>query len=354
MNAHEASATQRFIDVDVHVPAPSVHQLAPYLSSYWNDYIDAAGFRGSMALNYAYPPNAVTTGAERSGSTVGEHLALIRRHCLADSANARAIVSVYYGVEAMGSPDFSSALSRALNDWLLAEYVGADDRLCASIVVPPQYPELAGEEIERLGGTERVVQVSLPARSAKPYGNRTYYAMLAAAERHRLTVGIQFGGMSWVPSTPCGWTNFYIEDYAGMSHVVQAQLASLIIEGSFSKFPDLRVALLETGWTWLPWFMWRMDKEWKGIWREVPWVNEPPSMYIRRHVKFSIQPIDAPAGGQDVLTTIEQIGSEDVLMFASDFPHIQGSDPWELMSRLPPPLREKVAYRNAAACYRAE
>lgn len=99
-----------------------------------------------MALNYSYPPNAATTGAEGSGCTVEEHLALIRRHCHGDSADARAIASVYYGVEAMGSPDFSLALSRALNDWLLAEYIGADERLCASIVVPPHYPVLGRRE----------------------------------------------------------------------------------------------------------------------------------------------------------------------------------------------------------------
>jgi predicted TIM-barrel fold metal-dependent hydrolase len=111
------------------------------------------------------------------------------------------------------------------------------------------------------------------------------------------------------------------------------------------------VAVLEGGWTWLPNLMWRLDKEWKGIRRETPWLTEPPSTYLRRHVRMGLQPVDAPIDGDQVLTVIDQIGAEEMLMFSSDFPHEHGSDPHALLARLPGELAAKVRYANAVACY---
>ena len=54
-----------------------------------------------------------------------------------------------------------------------------------------------------------------------------------------------------------------------MSHVFQSQLTSLISEGTFAEFPELRVTMVEGGWTWLPSLMWRLDKNWKALRREI-------------------------------------------------------------------------------------
>ena len=59
-----------------------------------------------------------------------------------------------------------------------------------------------------------------------------------------------------------------------MAHIFQAQLTSLIAEGAFERFPELRVVLLESGFGWLPPLLWRLDKEWKGLRREIPWVKQ--------------------------------------------------------------------------------
>ena len=61
-----------------------------------------------------------------------------------------------------------------------------------------------------------------------------------------------------------------------MGHIFEAQLTSLIAEGAFERFPELRVVLLESGFGWLPPLLWRLDKEWKGLRREIPWVKHAP------------------------------------------------------------------------------
>src|SRR3712207_9366616 len=82
----------------------------------------------------------------------------------------------------------------------------------------------------------------------------------------------------------------------------------------FAKFPGLRVALIEGGFTWLPSLMWRFDKNWKGLRGELPWVDRLPSETIHEHVRLTIQPVDEPPNQEQLLQTIEQIGSEEMML----------------------------------------
>lgn len=339
------------VDCDVHVATPTISELRPYLSSHWSEYVEVAGFTGSMAVTTSYPTHAPVTGTSAyAGDT--DPVEVVRRTCLGEGSRTRAVLSTHWGVEAMGPPDFSAEMSRAVNDWMADRWLSDDERLLGSIVVPPQYPDLAAGEIDRVGDHPRMVQVFLPARAIHPYGNHNYEPIFAAAERHDLVVGLHYGGMTWLPPTPVGWPSYYIEEYVGVAHLMQAQLSSLVIEGVFQRHPDLRVAVLEGGWAWLPNLMWRLDKEWKGIRRETPWLVEPPSAYLRRHVRMGVQPVDIPLEGNQLEVLLEQIGCDDVLMFSSDFPHEHGSDPHALLARLPEDLATRVRYRNAADCYR--
>ena len=73
--------------------------------------------------------------------------------------------------------------------------------------------------------------------------------------------------------------------------------------------------------------MWRFDKEWKGLRREVPWVRRLPSDYIREHIRLTLQPFDAPPGPAHLLRLIDRLGSEEMLLFATDYPHWHGDTP---------------------------
>ncbi len=69
----------------------------------------------------------------------------------------------------------------------------------------------------------------------------------------------------------------------------QAQILSLIYEGVFGKFPGLKVVLMESGVSWLPAFMWRANKTWRGVRVEVPWVEREPASIMRDHMRFTMQ-----------------------------------------------------------------
>ena len=137
--------------------------------------------------------------------------------------------------------------------------------------------------------------------------------------------------------------------------IFQSQVMSLIVEGVFDRFPDTRVALIESGWTWVPSTMWRIDKEWKGLRRDTPWVKRRPSDYIRDHIRLTTQPTDAPKHNDiDQLNQIiDQLGSEDILMYASDYPHNHGVDPGAFLDAVESDeLKQKILHDNAKQFYR--
>jgi uncharacterized protein len=171
--------------------------------------------------------------------------------------------------------------------------------------------------------------------------------------RHDLVVGIQYGGAPGHPSTPSGWALTYLEEYAGMAQVFQSQVISLIIEGVFDRFPTLRVALIEGGWTWLPSLMWRLDKEWKGLRHNTPWVKRLPSAYLREHIRLTTQPMDAPPDAQQFRQIMDQLESDELLLFATDYPHWHFDTPEEALPlHLDEPLLRKILSENARQFYR--
>ena len=103
----------------------------------------------------------------------------------------------------------------------------------------------------------------------------------------------------------------------------------MVHEGVFSKFPRLTVVMIEAGFTWLPNFLWRASKTWRGVRAEVPWVDRPPAEIIRQHVRFTLQPGDAPPDADSMTRILDQIGADHMLLFSTGYPHwhFDGDDP---------------------------
>jgi predicted TIM-barrel fold metal-dependent hydrolase len=197
-------------------------------------------------------------------------------------------------VQLLFSEDLGAGFARAVNDWMAAEWLDKEPRLRASIVVPVQNPEMAVDEIERVAPDRRFVQVLMLVMGDMPLGKRHYWPIYAAAERHGLPIGIHAGSSYRHPVTPLGWPTYYTEDYAAQAAAFQQGLSSLICEGVFTKFPALKVVLIESGFTWLPAHLWRLTKFWRGLRMEIPWVDRAPSDIVRSNVRLTTQPCDAP------------------------------------------------------------
>jgi uncharacterized protein len=338
------------IDCDAHCAPASIDDLLPYFEDYWRDYVADAGLQLSPTLNGAYP-----AGARTSGGAVPTSVSALAEGLLDRTDTRYAILNCLSGFDASRNVYFEAALARAINDWLRAEWLGRDERLRASLVVPTLDPEAAVAEIERVGEDRRFVQVLLPVRSDARYGQRRYHPIFEAAEGRGLTIGLHAWGRAGNAPTGSGFTHFYLEDYLGNSQlIVQAQLTSLVAEGVFDRFPSLRVALLECGFAWLPFLLWRLDKDWKAVWREVPWLKSKPSDYVYRHFRATTQPAQLPADPAQCAEAAELIRAQDFLMFASDHPHDHGDGAEALLGTLDDDARKAVLHRNAADFYSLE
>jgi predicted TIM-barrel fold metal-dependent hydrolase len=329
------------IDCDVHCAPASFEDLAPHLDESWHGYVDEAGIQLSALSGGAYPP-----GLPPAPATYDE----LDEELLSRSDPERVILNclTLYGVHR--NPYYSAAVARAINEWLRTEWLDRDERLRASIVVTTLDVEAAVAEIDRLGGDDRFIQVLLPVRSDAPYGNVRYHPIHAAAERHGLAIGLHAWGRAGQAPGVSGITRTYIEDYLANCQIAQAQVVSLVSEGVFDRFPDLRVVVMECGFTWLPSLLWRFDKDWKGVWREVPWVREKPSAYVRRHVRATIEPAGLPAGQAERAAMLDMVGTE-LLIFASDHPHDHGDSAARLLDSVEPEAREAILRETAASFY---
>jgi hypothetical protein len=340
------------IDCDVHPAVPSLDALLPHLPGHW---ADAAVQRGIDDLNMAsYPDNAPITARPdwrpQSGKA-GTDLGLLRKHLLDDGKIGTAICNCLYGVHGLFSADMAAAFARGVNGWMAKEWLDKEKKLRASIVVPLQNTELAVEEIEHWAGDKRFVQILLPVFTDSPLGSRQYWPIYAAAQRHGLVVGIHAGGTYRHPVTSAGWPSYYVEDYIAQAQGFQSQLASLICEGVFTKFPSLKIVFIESGFTWLPACLWRLDKYWQALRMEIPWVDRHPSKIARDHIRLTLQPVDGPPDPKELNRFMNHMETDEQLLFSTDYPHWQfdGDDP--LPEGLSPELARKIQIDNPQQTY---
>jgi uncharacterized protein len=182
-------------------------------------------------------------------------------------------------------------------------------------------------------------------------GRRYYWPSYQAAARIGLPVGVHAGGAYRFAPTAIGWPSYYLEDYVAQSAGFEGQLQSLISEGVFAKFPDLRIVFIESGLTWLPGFIWRSDKTWRGVRPEVPWITEPPSEIVKRHLRFTLQPIDAPDEAVELERLVDILGSDELFLFSTDYPHWRFEGGKALPAGLDGSLARRILLDNPLATY---
>jgi predicted TIM-barrel fold metal-dependent hydrolase len=337
------------IDCDVHPRVPSMSAITPFMPRHWQDSV---ADRGIPALDsIAYPPGAPLSckPAHRAEGGPAADAARLARDLLDPLGLSHAILNPLWGVPLVFNEDMAAAFATALNDWIAAEWLDRDARLRASIVIPLQDPEAAVAEIERRARDGRFVQVLVPVMGEVPLGRRSLWPVWRAAAAHGLPLGVHAGSAYRHPVTSLGWPSHYIEDAAAQAQGFQSALTSLVCEGAFARIPALRVVLIESGVTWLPGYLWRLDKFWRGARQEVPWVDRPPSEITRDHIRLTARPFDAPEHA--VAEMVAMLGGAEMLLAASDYPHWQDDAPGLLPPGFDPALLHALADTNPRAAY---
>jgi predicted TIM-barrel fold metal-dependent hydrolase len=131
-------------------------------------------------------------------------------------------------------------------------------------------------------------------------------------------------------------------------------MTALVSGGVFDRHPKLRVAFLEAGVGWVPYFIDRMHEHYekRGDWIPNGWRREPIEYLRAGNIWVSCEP------EEPILPGVIDVLGDDFIMYASDYPHWDGAWPESTKHlRTRPDLREssreKVAGTNALALLRA-
>ena len=335
--AKKTRSAQAIADCDIHPSPKSVEvEIYPYLSKRWREYIDTYGviYRQGFPTGPAFPkgqPNAARRDSyPPEGGKPGSDLDFMRSQHLDPNNVQLGVLNPLQCAQGVQNQDFSAVYCNAVNHWQIQNWTSKEPRLKASLMVPYEDPLASTKEIDLWAEDENFVQILLLSRTAEPLGQRKYWPIYEAACRANLPVAIHAFGYGGCPVTGGGWPSFYIEEMVGHAQNTQSLLTSMVIEGVFERFPELKCILVEAGFAWLPALCWRLDKLWSRMRDEIPHVTRPPSELIREHVWLTTQPMEEPDPRVHLLDTIEWIGWGN-LLFATDYPHWDFDDPSRAM-----------------------
>jgi uncharacterized protein len=345
------------VDCDVHEHIRSAEQLLPYLDARWHSWIALKPDVLFPYELYLFPQGGMRKDLlHEDGTNAGMYPDEVLGHIQKYDVDYAFLTNLNYGLSAMPQAQYATALASAYNDWLIAELLPRYGGLRGSISVAAQLPDEAAREIDRVGGHPQMGQLILGIYSPElAYGNEFFDPIWAACVRNDLPVALHLLSAHGLFSRAVGggYPHSYSEQRGGYYTVFETQLVSMVMNGVFERFGGLRVAFVEGGFAWAPNAMWRMDDTWASSRNDATWLKRPPSDYVREHIRFTTQPLPEPERPEYLLKLIDMMGSDELLMFSSDFPHWDFDSP---LRALPPvlsqDLREKVLWKNAMAFYR--
>lgn len=352
--------TGPIVDTDVHHDWPTDAAILPYLPKKWRDFITLPEGRliplKPAAIYYPTPDGVYRMETYPPEGKPGSSYELMRDQLL-DPLNVECAILGYDVGQAAGLPNIylASALVSAMNDWTIDQWLGRDRRLKASLLVQTQSPDDAVREIERLGRHPGIVSVLLVMLGmSRPFGHPAYHPIYETAAEIGLPVNIHIAGTTALPGAQSvgGHLGNRFERHTLHTQPTEHHLTSLITHGVFEKYPALRVMLIETGISWIPWLLYEMDRNVAGLRAESPWVKRLPSEYFREHIRVTTQPLDVGPRKSDLIKVLETFpGIEDVLCFATDYPHWDTDTKEFVAARLPEHWANRVFYQNAASFY---
>jgi predicted TIM-barrel fold metal-dependent hydrolase len=233
--------TAGHVDCDVHPMPTSQDEIRQYLKQPWRDRFGGGG-RGFFG-NPVHGARLDSTPP--GGGPAGSDPAFLRKQLIEEFNTAYAILMPRAFCNVHPDPDFGTAIAAAYNDWLADTWLSKynhDGVFKGSITINIHDPAAAAREIERWAGHPHFIQVMTDSGSRAPFGQRQFYPIYEACEKHGFRLAIHPGtdgmGINVQPSP--GYPTHYIEWHTLLSLSFQAHLVSFLTEGGVRAIPRVR------------------------------------------------------------------------------------------------------------------
>jgi predicted TIM-barrel fold metal-dependent hydrolase len=238
------------------------------------------------------------------------------------------------------------AAMKAFNQWLEEDWgFGADGRIFGVPVLSLVDVDMAVMELNRvLARGARMVHLNVGPVNGRSPGDPHFDPFWSRLAEARVPVAYHASesGYNELYSTQWGhkprprshhmsaWQNAFCFIDTPLMHT----LGALIFDNLFGRFPDLRVATIECGATWVASLLPRLDKAQMSCTKHSPWIGGPlrdrASDVFRAHVRVNPYPEES---FELILKWLEP----QHLLFGSDWPHPEGiAEPRKFPEFLPP------------------
>ena len=217
--------------------------------------------------------------------------------------------------------DYAAAFCRGYNNWI-ASVCKESPRLKGVGLVPFQDVPAAVAEVNRAITKLGLVGIAIGSFGMKEHlGTPTFWPIYE--ELQRLNAPLLVHNSRSGPAGEIRFDTFLFKHTIGRPFETLLDCAALMYGGVPEKFPKLRIAFLECGCGWVPYWMDRMDEEYEKRESEAPLLKAKPSEYMTRGNWFyAAEPEEST-----LPYVIDRIG-DDKIVFASDYPHWDGMFPY--------------------------
>src|SRR5262245_28702207 len=244
------------------------------------------------------------------------------------------------------------ALCRAYNRLMAEEFIGKSPRLKAVALLPVQDPEAAAAELRRAVRELGHVGGMLAADGDHVLGDARFAPIYEEATRLGVMLGVHASGSHLGGAGVDRFPTFIQTHTVSHAFGQMRQITSIVFEGIPERFPDLRIAFLEAGAGWAPYWMERMDDEYAKRAVEAPALKKKPSDYVRSgNIYFSCE------ADEWLLPQAVKLVGENQIVYASDFPHWDHSfpasiDEIRMRGDLSEAQKQKILADNARRLYK--
>jgi predicted TIM-barrel fold metal-dependent hydrolase len=238
----------------------------------------------------------------------------------------------------------------------MADFCGQfPTRLKSMIVASTRAVDEAVHEIHRWGTSQWAVAIMPLLGKDTPADHPALEPLWQAAQEYDLAVAHH--SFTWTPPYFPGyqdlWDNIFLGRLASHPWGAMRFMAAFIGAGIMDRYPALRMGVLEGGFGWLPFWIRRMDEQ-AGYVGGVAPLKHAPSEYVTSGRFFcSIEMHE----GEDMFNYVTNFLGDDVLMYASDYPHSECQFPDSVdnvlrWSSLKPDTQRKLFWDNATRFYK--